>query len=410
MRNWAGNLEYSASEFVEPHSEEELQALIRSRSKLKVVGSRHSFSTIADTSGAQISMKHFNEISHVDHAHMTVKVAAGVTYAELARHIALDGYTLSNFASLPHISVVGAISTATHGSGVANPALSSAVDAISWIGGTGEQCYSDHLKPEFNGLVVSLGAIGIITEVKLKVVPMFELRQFVFDSVSFADIVTDFKSLMSSAYSVSLFTTWDDSSQFQVWVKTTEGSYVPNFEGTLATTPRHPVPGMPVENATEQLGVPGLAPDRLPHFRPDFMPSGGVELQAEYFVKQEDAPEALAIIKELSHLINPLLLVSEIRAISHDRHWMSPFSERDSIGIHFTWKQHPTEVLEVLKIIDQRLSHLHPRTHWGKLSTLSPEVMRSNYPKLHAFASLVEKYDPEAKFRNNYLEDLLGVA
>src|SRR5215203_5061767 len=107
QRNWAGNLTYGAANLHYPETVEQVQAVVRNSSKLKVLGSRHSFNTIADTSGDLISLEHFDPAITLDRERRTVTVAAGIKYGHLSQQLHREGYAVHNLASLPHISVAG---------------------------------------------------------------------------------------------------------------------------------------------------------------------------------------------------------------------------------------------------------------------------------------------------------------
>jgi xylitol oxidase len=391
-RNWAGNVRYSASRVDAPRTVEEAQALVAETPRIRALGTRHSFTRVADFDGALLSTEHLNRIADV--GERTVTVEAGIRYGELGSALRLNDLAVANFASLPHISVGGAIATATHGSGVRNPSLASAVAEIELIDADGELLTLRRGDRDFDGAVVSLGELGFVARVTLDVVPEFELRQYVFERLPWDAPLAE---VLAAAYSVSLFTMWTDAGIDQVWVKTTD-ELSTFHDAPLAKVARHPVLGGDPVNCTEQLGVLGPSADRLPHFRLGFTPSGGDELQTEYLVAREHGPAVIAELRRLAPQITPLLLTSEIRTIAADSYWLSPFYERDSIAFHFTWKPLEREVLALLPAIEETLAPFDPRPHWGKVFVTSP-----SYPKDEAFAALRERLDPKRKFRNDFL-------
>ena len=228
----------------------------------------------------------------------------------------------------------------------------------------------------FEGAVVGLGALGIVVDVMLDTVPMFEVAQTVYEKLPWKELEGELDAILSGAYSVSLFTHWTSDLIDQVWVKRAEGENTPDYFGANAADgPRHPLPDMPAENCTEQGGIPGPVPDRLPHFRMAFTPSGGEELQTEYILPRERAFEAMTAIDGMRERIAPLLFVTEIRTAAADRLWLSPFYERDSVCLHFTWKPLQPQVEALLPEIEARLVPLGARPHWGKLFATSVEGM-----------------------------------
>ena len=411
QHNWAGNLEYGTDRVFSPKSVQEVQDLVRKYDKLKVQGTRHSFNTIADSKENLLSLKSLDEITISKDA-KTVAVGAGVNYGQLARHLSSNGYAVHNLASLPHISVVGACATATHGSGVTNGNLATAVAALELITGAGEVVTLSREKDgeQFLGAVVGLGGIGLITKTTLDIQPTFNVRQDVYENLPLEQLKDNFESVMSAGYSVSLFTDWQNKNISQVWIKSKIEEGVPNkmapefYKATYQTRNMHPITALSAENCTEQMGVAGPWHERLPHFRMDFTPSSGVELQSEYFVPREQGYEALLAVETLSDKIGPHLLISEIRTIDADNLWMSTCYQRPSMAIHFTWKQDWRAVKALLPLIEEKLAPFNARPHWAKLFTLTPARLKSLYEKLPDFQNLMQQYDPHGKFRNEFLD------
>jgi xylitol oxidase len=155
------------------------------------------------------------------------------------------------------------------------------------------------------------------------------------------------------------------------------------------------------------MGVPGPWHERLPHFRPEFTPSAGEELQSEWLLPRESAPEVMAAIRGLGDRIAPLLHISEIRTIRSDDLWLSPAQGRDSVAFHFTWYKDPDAVLPVVAELDAKLMPLGARPHWGKVTTAAPSDIVAAYPHVADFARLVRTLDPEGKFRNRFVDALL---
>ncbi len=409
-RNWAGNHVFSAKQFHEPETVEQIQELVLRSEKLKALGARHSFNDIADSPGALISLKRFDKILGLDRGNRTVTVEAGVRYGELCRWLDSEGFALHNLASLPHISVAGACATGTHGSGDRNGNLATAVSGMEFVTAAGEVVHLSRDHEYFDGAVVGLGGLGIITKLSLDVSPSFQMQQDVFKNLSLAELEEHFEDLFSSGYSVSLFTDWRNSNFNQVWLKRriSEGVAVKAerelFGATLAATRLHPIEALSAENCTEQMGIPGPWWERLPHFRMEFTPSSGEELQSEYMLPRQYAVSALHAIDEIREHISPLLQISEIRTIAADDLWMSPCYKRACVAIHFTWKKDWDAVRQVLPLIEEALAQFGARPHWGKLFTMDSIHLQSHYEKLPEFRALLQRYDPQGKFRNAFLD------
>jgi xylitol oxidase len=409
--NWAGNLTYSAPNLLEPRSVEEVQTAVRAHRRLRALGSRHSFNAIADSPENQISLHALNSID-LDPAAKTVTVGAGVRYGDLAPVIDARGFALHNLASLPHISVAGAIATATHGSGLHNGSLATAVSALEFVNAHGDLVRPSRSSDpeEFSGAAVHLGALGILTRVTLDVQPTYQVAQTVYLDLPIAALEHHLEEIFVAGYSVSLFTDWQNSRITQVWIKRRTdrpcepATLGPDFFGAhRAAQNMHPILGHTAEACTEQLGIPGPWYERLPHFRMNFTPSSGQELQTEYFVPLDHAYAAIRAVETLRDQITPHLFVTELRTIDADDLWMSMAHQRRSLAIHFTWKPEWPIVQTILPQIEARLRPFDARPHWGKLFTLPPTQLDALYPRLADFKELAAQYDPTAKFRNQFL-------
>jgi xylitol oxidase len=414
VRNWAGNYTYGAARLHTPDSIEQLRELVAGADRIKALGSRHSFNGIADTPGDLVSLERLDRVIGLDRDRATVAVEGGIRYGPLCRYLAREGFALGNLASLPHISVAGACATGTHGSGVRNGNLATAVAALEIVTASGEIVALSRERDgdEFRGAVVGLGAVGIVTRLSLDVVPAFDMRQVVYEGLGWDRLERHFDEIVSSAYSVSLFTRWRDTGIEQVWVKSlaSEAESDPPaefFGASLARSPRHPIAAASPENCTEQMGICGPWHERLPHFRMEFTPSSGAELQTEYFVERRHALVALRAIGGLREHVAPLLFVTEVRTIAADDLWMSPCFGRETIAIHFTWKDDLEAVTKVLPLIEAALAPLDARPHWGKVFTMPPERVAALYPKAPDFLRLLRRRDPAGKFRNAFLERYL---
>jgi len=410
LTNWAGNLRYSTGNVHYPNTIGEVQDVIKKSQKLTALGSRHSFNTIADNTENQVSLSHFNKVVSLDKLAGTVTVESGMKYGELAPYLHENGFALHNLASLPHISIAGAVATATHGSGIKNGNLSTAVLGIEFINAAGElvNLTKKNDGDKFNGAVVALGAFGVVTKLTLELQPTFNMKQVVYRNLAMSELEKNFNEIMGSGYSVSLFTDWKNKNINEVWVKSkveneNDAARPELFGAKLSQQNLHPIETESAENCTDQMGVPGPWYERMPHFRMGFKPSAGKELQAEYFVPIEHAYEAMTVFEKLTEKITPHLFISEIRAIAADDFWMSPCHKKTCVALHTTWKQEVEAVMQLLPVLEEQLAPFEARPHWAKLFTMSPSVLRSRYEKLNDFKQLVSQYDPNGKFRNEFL-------
>jgi alditol oxidase len=412
LTNWAGNVTFSAARVHQPGSVGELRRIVAGTRHVRALGSGHSFSRIADTTHDLVRLDGLPPAVEIDPANPTVTVAAGLRYAEVAARLQRAGFALANLASLPHISVAGSCATGTHGSGDTQRSLAAAVTALQLVGPDGDlvELRRDADPGRFTGSVVALGALGIVTRLTLAVEPAFELTQRVYLEVPLDEIAGRFDAVFGAAYSVSAFTDWH-SGTAAVWLKhRTDRPERGWTGGRPADQPVNPVPGMPPEFATQQLGVAGPWHERLPHFRPDFTPSAGAELQSALLLPRAAAPSAIAALRGLGDRIAPLLYISEVRTVRGDDLWLSPACGRDSVAFHFTWVKDAAAVTPVLAAVEEQLMPLGARPHWGKVTTVAAPEIITRYERAADFARLTREFDPAGKFRNSFVDRLFPAA
>lgn len=417
--NWAGNYTFRATDLQQARSVAEAQSIVAAAPRVRMLGSGHSFNDIADGEGIQLSLATLPRDVRIDAARAQVTVDGGIRYGDLAPVLQAGGWALANLASLPHISVAGAVMTATHGSGSATGNLATQVRAIDLLTASGEIVTLSRAGDAelFRAAVVSLGALGVVVGLTLAIEPAFDVRQDVFTGLPFAVLETDFDAVLDAATSVSVFTDWRGDSAQAVWVKdrVTAGQQTGPGRSDLcgavpATRKMHPLPGAEAGDCTDQMGVPGPWHERLPHFRMGFAPSHGAEIQAEFFVPREEAARAVATLRRHGERLAPYLMVSEIRTVAADDLWLSPGLRGPYVGLHFTFRRDAAGVQSVLPAIEADLGPLGAVPHWGKVTTMDPATIRSRMPRLAAFRDVVRSFDPEGKFDNAYLRRLFDGA
>ncbi len=420
--NWAGNIAFAAPDFYRPATVSELQAVVARARQIRALGTGHSFNDMADSPGAQVSLAGLPPEAEVDSAASLVRVAAGLSYAGLASRLDANGFALRNMASLPHISVAGACATATHGSGAANQNLAAAITALEIVTADGDIVEFGRGDGSFPGAAVHLGALGVVTRLVLAVVPSFDVSQRVYEGLPLEVLDDHFAEIMASGYSVSMFTDWRAPRLTQLWIKSLTApsgspspappapsasfgppiTEAPWFTAQPAPAARNPVPGLPPDTCTEQLGVPGRWFERLPHFRPGFTPSAGDELQSEYLLPAGHAVAALRALNRVRDRLAPVVRICEVRMIAADDLWLSPCYRQDSVAFHCTWIPDTASVLPVVTLLEQQLAPFGARPHWGKIFTTPPAELHSHYERLPDFLDLAQHYDPAGKFRNAY--------
>ncbi|MYV53472.1 D-arabinono-1,4-lactone oxidase [Streptomyces sp. SID3212] len=410
--NWAGNVSYDPGRVHRPRTLDELRRLVAERTRIRALGSGHSFSAVAEAPGDRVLLDGLPRTVRLDRQEATVTVAAGTRYADLAFGLQRAGLALANLASLPHISVAGSCATGTHGSGDGQRCLASSVAGLRLVGPEGDlvELRRDTDRDTFAGSVVALGALGVVTEVTLDVEPTYDMTQRVRVRAPLTEVAERFDDVFSAAYSVSVFTDWLGDGT-QVWLKDRldRGGNGKNggwAGGEPARVPLNPVPGMPPEFSTEQLGTAGPWFERLPHFRPELTPGAGEEFQSEYYLPREAAPAAFAALRGIGHLLAPALHIAEVRTVRADDLWLSPAYGRDSVTFHFTWIKDAAAITPLIDAVEELLVPLGARPHWGKLTSLGASEIAAGYERAVEFGRLARKYDPEGKFSNGFLDAL----
>jgi xylitol oxidase len=418
-RNWAGNLTYTAREVARPTTLDELSEVLTRSDRVRALGSRHSFNDIADTPGVHVQVDALDDgrpAVELDPATGVVSVAAGLRYGDVVRTLHEQGHALATMASLPHISVAGAVATATHGSGDTTRSLAGAVVGLELMTPDGEHHRLARGDDDFAGAVVSLGALGVVTRLELETEPTYDVRQDVALDLPWDVLLERFDAITGAAYSVSIFTGWAEPAVRHVWFKSRVASGAEAGEAgrpaavdalRWADEPQHPVPGLDPVATTDQLGVPGPWHDRLSHFKLEFTPSAGAELQSEYLLPRRNAVAAIEAMRALGSAVGPVLQTTELRTIAADDLWLSPFAE-DSVGVHFTWLPQDAEVAAVLPRVEEALMPLGARPHWGKVFAADLRDVAATYPRFGDFRALAERLDPAGKLRGGYVERLLG--
>lgn len=397
--NWAGYHEYRASKLHAPESVEQLQEVVAATPRIRALGTRHSFNDIAD-SAELVTLAMLEPDIRIDDDSETVSFASGLRYGVLAAALEEQGWALRNLGSLPHISVGGAIATGTHGSGDRNGVLARAVSGLDIVTADGSIRTITPADDEFDGAVVALGALGIVTRITLDIEPTYQVSQEVYAGMPWDRLLENYDAITARAYSVSIFTDWVSDAKTAVWLKSRVDERAAPRE-LYGVTPLADDVSLVEANTTQQCGVPGPWHERLPHFKLGFTPSNGDELQTEYIVPRIHALDALRAVRELGTRIAPLLHITELRTMAADSLWLSGAYDTDATAIHFTWLNQPDAVLQLLPVIEEALAPFAARPHWGKLFH---SVDRALYPKLPDFVALAHDLDPEGKFRNEFLE------
>lgn len=405
--NWAENVTYQAVAIHHPTSVDEVRQIVARADRIHALGTRHSFNDIADAPEL-VCLDQIDPQVEINHDQMTVSVGAGIRYGVLAATLEREGLALHNMGSLPHISIGGATATATHGSGDRNRNLSSAICGLELVTSDGDLVTVTRDHDDFAGMVVHLGALGIVTRLTLDLQPSYMVCQDVSEELPWPDITERFDELFSSAYSVSVFTSFRDQAGV-LWRKhrLTDGrgpEDIVRWNARASVVHRHPVDDLSGDACTPQLLEPGPWCERLPHFRLDQVPASGAEIQSEYFVDRLAAPQVIDALRDFEPRMRDLLMISEIRTVAADDLWLSTATDRDTVAFHFSWFLNPAEVDTLLPELEAMLAPFAARPHWGKVFAMTGQELETMYPQYDAFRRLRRKLDPRDAFLSPYVE------
>jgi len=409
--NWSGTVDFTVP-LALPTRVAEVQELMRTHDRVLAIGSAHSFSSAAVAPGLHIGTADLAGDVEIAPDRTCVTVPAGMRYAELGPALYAEGLALAAMASLPHISVGGAVATGTHGSGDAIGTLSSAVTALEVVTPDGNLRWVRRgTDDDFDGWVVALGALGVVTRVTLAVEPAYDVVQSVLVGLDLDVVEERFDDVFGAATSVSVFTRWRPEPDAQLWLKRRvdrEGAWpgAPDFGARLSARKMHPLEDLDPVHCTEQ-GLAGPWHERLPHFKAEFTPSSGDEIQAEYLLPRANAVQGIRAVRAIASRITPLLHVTEIRTMRADDLWLSPAYGRDTVGIHFTWHK-DERIFDVLPAIEEALLPLGARPHWGKVTLATPRQLVAAYPRFEDFRNLLNVTDPTGKCRSAVVESLMN--
>ncbi|MER7797315.1 D-arabinono-1,4-lactone oxidase [Microbacterium sp. NPDC096154] len=425
-RNWGRNQRAHPARVVRPRSTDEVVALVRaaqaSGQRIKPVGAGHSFTGIAVTDGVQLDLRAMDRLLGCDEASGRVRVQAGVSLRALNPQLRARGLALPNMGDVDPQSVAGAISTGTHGTGARRHGIAHAVVALQLVTGAGEVVEIDRSHPWFDAARVSLGALGVITEVTLQCVPAFLLRARE-QPLPLPEVLDRLQEFLA-----------DDHFEFY-WFPHTEAALIKRNARVPDGTARRPVGRIRHLWDDEILsnGVFG-AVNAVGAWRPSWIPainriSGSALGAREYvdhsyevfvsprrvrFVESEFAVprEALpSVIDELQrwfrssgeHIAFPI----EVRFAAADDIWMSTGHQRENayVAVH-QWFRRPFEHYFAAA---QAIFDAHEgRPHWGKLHTLGADRLRERYARFDDFLAVRDAADPDRVLGNASLRQVLG--
>ena len=418
-RNWSGSQQCFPEARVAPPSVADLQQLLReTRSIVRPVGAGHSFTPLVPTDGTIVSLSRLSGVVSHDAQRLQATVRAGSRLGELGQPLEDIGQAMINMPDIDEQSLAGCLATATHGTGATIGCMSTFVTALQMVDARGDiiDCSADNNPELFAAARVSLGSLGIITEVTLQNVAPYRLvRQTVWreldEILAIADDLAD-KHRNFEFYYIPFsgmgFTDAHDLTQ--EGVSSTDRIDGNDAVGDLklardwldwSPRVRELVLGSYMKTLTDERVVESswknYASERNVRFN-----------EMEYHLPRENCLQALREIRDaLEAQHHEVFFPIEVRFIKGDDLWLSPFYQRDtcSIAVHRTFDEDFQPYFATIEPIMRRHGG---RPHWGKLNTLGAQDFRQLYPRWDDFVALRREYDPEGRFLNPYLASLFG--
>jgi FAD/FMN-containing dehydrogenase len=395
--NWVGNQACTPARILAPASEAEVQEAVRTAREVRCVATAHSFTPVHLTTGTLLTMDGLHAVLRVDPVTGTITALPGTSVGELGEPLWDAGFALANQGDIDTQGIAGAISTATHGSGLALRSFSAALRRARLVVASGEVLEIGPDDPRLPAVQTSIGMLGVLTEVEVQAVPAHRLVERV-EQWPYAEAFGRLDELARAHRHYSFF-------------------YLPT-EASAALYDLDVPPGMPVAE-TCYVKIYDVAPDDLPDstepgrrvlpaFRiyPDVFPANFHEL--EYFVPYGRAQEALAAMRELMLASLPLsVFPMEVRTVAAEDAWLSHSYGGASLVISVSG-QPGTPYEPYLRDVHAVLGQFDARVHWGKLHHLTREELLERYPRAGDFIALRRELDPEGVFLNDHLRPLFA--
>lgn len=425
MKNWGRNLDFAPKEVIAAQSTDHVQHVVQSAAKagrrVKAIGSGHSFSPIGVPDDIWLTMKDMDAVLDVDYESNRVHVQSGIVLHDLNRQLLNLGLALPNLGDIDQQTISGAVSTSTHGTGANKFGIGKAVVGVKIVTANGELLQIDENHPYFQAARVSLGALGVVTEVTLQCVPAFLLHAAE-EPMLLSQVTNSLDSLINE----------NDHFEFYWWPHT---EYTTVKRNNLSNGPILPL-GKIKSWIDDEFAANGLFElmARAGNIRRSWVPKinriAGKTLSAReytdhsfkvfisprrvHFCEMEYAlprETALSAIEELHSMISSqeetIGFPVEVRFTAADDVWMSTSYGRDSvyIAIHMYHRQDHKKYFSAAEKIFQ--SH-GGRPHWGKMNYANAEYLSGVYPKFAEFVKVRNELDPDRMFSNDYLERVLG--
>jgi len=427
LKNWSQKLEWKPADILYPTDEAAIQQSVLkalgSNKKIRVIGSVHSFNPLWVTDQIVISLENFQGIISLDKTNLTATVKAGTKLHHLGDLLFEQGMAMENLGDIDRQSIGGTISTGTHGTGINFGTISTQVIALKFINGLGEivNCSLNENKDLFKAAQVSLGALGIITEITLQCVPAYKL-ELQNRKEDLETVLSTFNERINNNRNFEFY--WFPKAS-SVWSKTSNiVNGQPDKVGILNYATEYVLENYAYKLICETARLLPSTSDSLSRFSAAVTPNVSKVYHShkvyattrlvrfnemEYNVPIEIYPEAM---KEIIKIINKnnfnIVFPLENRVVKSDDVYLSPAYQRT--GVYVSCHVYNKKDYEpYFKALEEIFLHYDGRPHWAKLHTLTAKELVDKYPKFNEFNKHREVQDPHQIFMNDYLKKLLIV-
>jgi FAD/FMN-containing dehydrogenase len=398
--NWVGSQTAVPASLARPGSEDEVAALVRAAVAdglgIRVAASGHSFTPVCVTSGLLIELAAFCGVVSIDRSAARLVARAGTTVADLGDPLWNAGLALRNEGDIDSQQIAGAIATATHGAGLAQPSFSATLKRARLVTATGDVVEIGEDQPErLRAAQVAIGMLGVMTEVEIAVAPAYRLRESI-EHWPYGRVLEEWNDRVTAHRHFSCF-----------WLPSEESARLYGLAtpaGTTAADTAYVKIYDEVGDDVPDSAVPGARVDRSYRIYPSIFAPNFHEL--EYMVPLARGKEAIAAMRELMLARLPdSIYPLEIRTTAADNAYLSP-NYRTATVVLSVSGQPGTDYWGYLRAVDELLAGFDARPHWGKLHFMTAERLHRLYPELDAFLAVRRALDPHGVFLNDHLRPL----
>jgi FAD-linked oxidoreductase len=425
--NWSGSVQCNPKEILEPSSVEEIQSIVKrcaaEKSTIRVIGSGHSFTGLVGNNKTLISLDAYQGVENVDKEKSQAVVRAGTKLKLLGETLLSNGLAQVNLGDIDVQSIAGATSTGTHGTGITLGSVSTQIAEITLVTAKGEVlvCSETQNKETFKAAQVAMGALGIVTKVKLQLVPAYKLK-YVKEKVNLDDCLNNLDKYKTqnrnfefywfphtNTIQAKMLNITDEAPMKSSVMKYFNDMVLENGAFKVLSELCRMFPSMSKSVAKISAGAVSTGVDINYSNRIYATPRLVKFQEMEYNLPAEHAVQA---IKEMRESINAnnfkVHFPIEVRFVKGDDIYLSPAYQRDSvyIAVHMYKGMEYKTYFDAMETIFKKYNG---RPHWGKMHTRTASELSQLYPMWGKFQEIRHQLDPEGLFMNDYLRKLMVV-